>query len=275
MKINIVYFTSTGNTLWLAKKARGFFERQGHRVTLFEVINDGDAFLEEEGDLLGVFYPVWGFLPAVPLWEFLREKMPEGNGKKIFFIGDCAGIAGDTSMACKRLMEAKGYQAFYFNHIFMPNNYTLPWMPYNYWKKVPSEEKLGKMLSAAETRLEKMCQSVLNRERRFEGRGLFWRCYGWLQRKTEPIVNCYKSRFSVVKERCIKCGLCVRICPTGNISRNDDGDIVFGSECLVCAKCYNLCPKDAILICDKTINNKKYKRYKGPSREIKPVIYRK
>ena len=274
MRINIVYFTLTGNTLWLATKAREIMEEQGHQVKLFEVINQGDAFLGSEADMLGVFYPVWGFLPAEPLWEFLREKMPEGNGKKIFFIGDCAGIAGDTSMKCKRLMEAKGYDAFYFNHIIMPNNYTLPWMPYNYWKRVPAKEKLEKMLGVAETRLRKMLQSALNCERRLEGRGLFWRCYGWLQRKMEPIVNFYRSRFSVVKERCLQCDLCVRICPTGNISRNNDGDIVFGSNCLVCAKCYNLCPADAILICRKTINTEKYKRYKGPGKGIKPVAYR-
>ena len=275
MRINIAYFTSTGNTLWLATKAKEIMEQQKHEVKLYEVINDGTAFIKDECDMLGIFYPVWGFLPPDPLWDFLQEKIPEGKGKKIFFIGNCAGIVGDTSMMCKRLMESKDYNAFYFNHIIMPNNFTLPWMPFNYWKKVPTEDQLNKMLATAEKRLQKMCSSVLNFENRLEGTGLFWRYMGWLQRKMEFVVNCYKNKFSIVKDRCIDCGLCSKICPTENITKNKNGEIVFGSKCIMCVKCYNLCPKDAILICKKTINDKKYKRYKGPGHKIKPVIYRK
>jgi ferredoxin/flavodoxin len=275
MHINIAYFTSTGNTLWLATKAKEIMEQQGHEIKLYEVINDGAAFIKEECDMLGIFYPVWGFLPPDPLWKFLQEKMPVGKGKKIFFIGNCAGIAGDTSMMCKRLMESKDYNAFYFNHIIMPTNFFLPWMPFNCWKKVPTAGQLSKMLADAEKRLQKMCVSLLNGEARLEGAGLLWSCMGWFQRKMEFIVNCYKNKFSIVKDRCVDCGLCLRICPTGNITKTKDGKIVFGSQCIMCVKCYNLCPKDAILICNKTINNKKYKRYKGPGQKIKPVSYRK
>ncbi len=201
--------------------------------------------------------------------------MPEGKGKKIFFIIDCAGIAGDTSMMCKRLMESKGYDAFYFNHIYMPNNFFLPWMPFNLWVKVPENEKLNKMLLSAEKRLQKMCSSVLNLETRFEGTGFLWNCIGWFQRKMEFVLNFYKNKFSIAKEKCVDCGLCLKVCPTGNISKTEDGKIVFGSNCIMCVKCYNLCPKDAILICKKTINNEKYKRYKGPNHKIKPTLYRK
>ena len=275
MQINIVYFTSTGNTLWLATRAKEIMEQQGNKVKLFEVIKDGEDFIKDECDMLGVFYPVWGFLPPDPMWEFLRDKMPEGKGKKIFFIGDCAGIAGDTSMMCKKLMDSKGYNAFYFNHIIMPTNFFLPWMPFNCWKKVPAEEQLSRMLASGEKRLQKMCSSLLNFETRLEGTGLFWKCMGWFQRKMEFVVNSYKNKFSIVKDRCVDCGLCSRICPTGNISKSNNGEIVFGSKCIMCVKCYNLCPKNAILICDKTLNDKKYKRYKGPGRKIKPVQYRK
>ena len=275
MRINIAYFTSTGNTLWLASKAKKLMEQQEHEVKLYEVINDGAAFIKDECDMLGIFYPVWGFLPPAPLWKFLQEEMPAGQDKKIFFIGNCAGIAGDTSMMCKRLMDSKDYNAFYFNHIIMPTNFFLPWMPFNCWKKVPAEEQLSKMLADAEKRLEEMSTSVLKFKSRLEGTGLFWKYMGWFQRKMEFIVDLYKSKFSIVKDRCVDCGLCLQICPTGNISKNKNGEIVFGSKCIMCVKCYNLCPQDAILICDKTINDKKYKRYKGPGKNIKPVRYRK
>jgi flavodoxin len=195
MQINIVYFTSTGNTLWLATKTKEIMELQGHRVKLYEVIKDGEGFIKDDCDMLGVFYPVWGFLPPDPLWNFLRHKMPGGKGKKIFFIGDCAGVAGDTGMMCKRLMDSKGYNAFFFSHIIMPTNFSLPWIPFNYWKKVPTKEQLNGMLVSAEKRLQKMCISVLNCETRLEGTGILWSCVGWFQRKMEFVISYYRNKF--------------------------------------------------------------------------------
>ncbi len=79
MQINIIYFTSTGNTLWLATQAKKIIEQEGHEVRLYEVIKDGENFLKDECDMYGVFAPVWGFLPPDPLWNFLKDKMPEGK----------------------------------------------------------------------------------------------------------------------------------------------------------------------------------------------------
>ena len=275
MQINIIYFTSTGNTLWLATKAKEIIEHQGHEVKLYEVIKDGEDFIKDKCDMLGVFYPVWDFLPAVPLWDFLQNKLPEGKKKKMFFIGDCAGIAGDASMMCKKLMDSKGYDAFYFNHIIMPTNLVIPWLPFNLWKKAPTEKQLENYLSTAEKRLRKICESVLNFETRFEATGVLWNIAGRIQRICGVTVNYYKKSFCIAEDKCADCGFCTRICPTNNINKNMDGKIVFGYKCIMCAKCYNLCPKDAVLIGKKTINLKKYTRYKGPGHKIKPVLYRK
>ena len=51
-------------------------------------------------------------------------------------------------------------------------------------------------------------------------------------------------------------------------------DSCFGLDCIVCLKCYNLCPYDAVLIGEKSRDTKRYRRYKGPSADFKPVVYR-
>ena len=157
----------------------------------------------------------------------------------------------------------------------MPDNINIPWLPENIIKRVPVGEELKKILAEAEDKIVKVCDSILKGERKVEGRGPVSRLGGFMQRKFYWTADWYKPRFSVSRERCVRCGLCYRVCPTGNISRKDDGEITFGKKCILCLKCFNLCPKNAVLVCEKSADDNKYRRYKGPDVEIRPVEYRK
>jgi MauM/NapG family ferredoxin protein len=56
------------------------------------------------------------------------------------------------------------------------------------------------------------------------------------------------SKRSIIKrsvsDECSNCGLCVRNCPMGAITK--DGKDTVHSECIVCLKCQNLCPEKAV-----------------------------
>ena len=257
----------------LAKKAKEYMEEKGHEVKLYEIINDGEALAKDECDLLGFFYPVWGSNPPDPMVEY-RENMPAGNGKKIFLVGNCCAMYGDTGFFWKKILDEKGYNVFYTDHLYMPTNFNLPYEPENYWKRVPLEEERNKIISKAEDKLPGICDSILKMERKTDGKNPVGRLAGALQRETYWIGNGYKSHFSVCKERCINCGLCYRMCPAGNISIDENGDKIFGDKCMLCVKCYNLCPRNAVLICKTSVDDKKYRRYKGPGPEFKPTEYR-
>lgn len=53
------------------------------------------------------------------------------------------------------------------------------------------------------------------------------------------------GRFYKVKSSCIKCGKCIKNCPTENITEQD-GKIVFGKKCIMCTRCTFFCPTDSI-----------------------------
>lgn len=66
-------------------------------------------------------------------------------------------------------------------------------------------------------------------------------------------------RFSVTDD-CVKCGKCVDLCPSQNISLTDKG-IVFADKCVACLGCYHRCPKKAIVY----LNKSKKDRYVNPN----------
>ena len=270
MRINILYFTSTGNTLWLATEARRIIEEKGHSVGLFDAVTSGMEFAGN-CDMIGVLYPVWG--SNMP--DHVRDKMnalEAGNGKKMFLVGDCAVFTGDTGMYWKKILEKKGYDVFYVDHIIMPININIP--GWNLWK-VPDREKQDKIFARAGLRLEEICSAVLEGGAKTDGTSPFSRFFGWLQRAGLQTFTEYARKFFMCDSgKCTRCGLCYRMCPVNNITIDEDKGAVFGKNCIICMKCYNLCPTHAVLVDKGSRDDKRYRRYKGPGRGIKPVEYR-
>ena len=83
-----------------------------------------------------------------------------------------------------------------------------------------------------------------------------------------------KKYFMCDSTKCTRCGFCSRMCPRNNITIDKDKGAVFGKDCIICMKCYNLCPVNAVLVDKASSDDKKYRRYKGPAPDIKPVEYR-
>ena len=102
-------------------------EKQGHIVNLFEAVTAGQEFAEN-CDMIGVFYPVWGSNMPDPVRDKMNQ-LKDGQGKKIFLVGNCAVFTGDTGMYWKKILEKKGYDAFYKHKIMISrcNVFRINW----------------------------------------------------------------------------------------------------------------------------------------------------
>lgn len=269
MRIEIGYFTSTGNTLWLLIKAKKLMEDQGHTVHIFDVVTDGLTYTTC-ADMVGIFYPVWGSSLPDPIRTRI-PNMEQGNGKPMFLIGNCAVFTGDTGMYWKNIIEKKNYNVFYVDHLLMPININVP--GFNWWR-VPEQEKKENILKKAEKRLQVVCDSILASERKTDGTSLLAVIGGNFQRKCYGIINIWKKMLSIDTDRCSFCGLCYKMCPTENITIIHNKEIQFGSTCILCLKCYNLCPQNAVLVGKSSRDSTKFRRYTGPFSTQRFLLYR-
>jgi len=49
------------------------------------------------------------------------------------------------------------------------------------------------------------------------------------------------------RERCVRCGLCVRTCAMGHLRMTDDGPAAGRGTCMGCMQCAAVCPRQAVL----------------------------
>jgi ferredoxin len=66
------------------------------------------------------------------------------------------------------------------------------------------------------------------------------------------------DKYYSVSDDCIKCGICEKVCPVGNIGLDDVGRPYFNHHCEQCMACIQFCPKRAINYKDRTQNRRRY-----------------
>lgn len=111
--MTIFYFTSTGNSLAVAKAIGG------ELISISQVLSSPKKKYKD--DVIGVFFPIYGLLPAGIVREFLDKVKLEAE--YIFAIGTYGNMPGRCMRKVQMQAEKNGYRFDYANDIFMLDNF--------------------------------------------------------------------------------------------------------------------------------------------------------
>lgn len=261
MRINVYYFSATGNSRWVTKEVVNQLKKYNHEVSVKcvekEMITPSEI---READLIGFIYPIYSSKPPQHIINAL-EILPQVEGKLTFFVTTAGYIAGDVNLYTYGLIKHKGYLLLTSLNIVMGNNLHLPRLcPLPVSNKNAMESKRRR----ANKKIEKVVGKIQHNESYIEGRDIFSYLFGIFQRLIgDGVVEHGFKGFQIEEECCSKCGWCLKNCPNQNIVM-EKGKIRFLEHCTLCTRCYNFCPQEAIICGAKTKKRNWYKRYKGP-----------
>ena len=231
----ILYFSSTGNSLYIAQRVKNALGGQIKYIPNYE--GDGGEF-----ERIILVTPIYSY--GMP--TFVYDLIPRLNETtELIIIQNYGGMVSGADYLVYQY--AKEYElnikAVYV--LKMPENFTTTFtVPKFYIKST---------LKSADSRIDKVINSISSGDYR-------------VPKKCKTKIDVYlknKSNWHLIGEdfsttnACIKC---VSVCPAGNISLND-GKIVFLNKCVACLGCYHRCPQKAIVYKQK----KKKDRYINPN----------
>ncbi|MFZ5965708.1 MAG: EFR1 family ferrodoxin [Bacillota bacterium] len=248
----IFYFTGTGNSLYVAKNVSEY--NRDRVVSISEEMkqNAGSfAYHLDKDEMIGFVYPVYAWAPPKLVLDFIsRLCLHNYKDNYIFSIATCGDNIGNTMDVLQRTLKKKGLALNGGFSIAMPNNYIIVG---NVDAKEVEKEKLLK----AEYRLQEINEIIRGRKRNFFQleKGSFPTL---LTTVINPLFNTFGNdpKKFYASDACTSCGLCEKICCTGNISV--DTKPVWGPKCTQCLACIHRCPAKAIQYGKGTVKKGRY-----------------
>lgn len=225
--MTVFYFTSTGNCLAVAKKL------DGNLVSIPQAIDTQGLHFQD--DSIGLVFPIYGFGWPKMVQKFLQKATWEADYS--FAIGTYGNLPGAAMMNLQNFVKNHGQRFDYAASLLMVDNY-LPGFDMNAQVAKLPEKRVDEHLA-------QIMADIQNRRKQNATAGLGWKAVTALMKPAAGLIlNGKQARQYTVDENCIRCRVCAKVCPAGNITVSEK--VVFAEQCEGCLGCVHLCPQNAI-----------------------------
>lgn len=255
MIVLIFYFTSTGNSKYIAEKIAA--QIGDEIINIAECVQSKKySFIPAKEERIGFVLPV--YFCGIPL--IVREFLSKLDIKSDHYIYSVIDY-GSCQWAAEEMMK-KAYRFDASFSIHMPENYAPTF-------RMANDESVEKRLTKADTKLDKIISRIKSRETdppkmaapiikaiNFAITYPVYKIFYESRRKTKKFT---------VNDNCIGCGLCESICPRKAIVIENGKPIWQKDQCELCLGCLQRCPKKAI---NYGLNTARHGRYVNPKTKL-------
>ena len=239
----IFYFTGTGNSLFAA---RALAHDGEDVISMIDAVR-GKAFRYtlKENEPLGFVFPVYFYTVSDPVLELVRHLTVENAGF-VYAVIPCGASIGAAGGFLKSELKKRGLELQRLDALVVPDGALI-------FYDIDAPEKMEQQLAAATKELASIKQAVDRREgNRITGSPVLGKV------GLAAYHACMSTKAFYADSKCIGCGKCASICPSGAIEMVDGRPAWTKSKCLKCCGCLGRCPVSAIQYGKKTATRGRY-----------------
>lgn len=262
MGTKIFYFSATGNSLEIARNISQELKKELKSVDIVSMV--GEKIKKTVGGIeesIRFVFPIY-FNGMPRLVKNFIENIDIDSSTYCFAIANSGGTTSNTLGTLEDILISKNLKLSLSEEIRMPSSYIIT-------HQLPSKKEIEKIIEDAHIKTKKIAKDISNHEiKSVKRKAKLWSKiinYNFLYKNAKI----WDEKFAVT-EKCIGCGLCLKVCPVKNI-KMENKILSWQHNCEKCLACINWCPCNAIEYGKNTLGRT---RYFNPNIKVEDIIYR-
>lgn len=222
----IFYFTATGNSLYAARQLDS---------ECLSISREIHGVMQYKAEKIGIVCPVYGHEMPQLVKDFIARASFETD--YLYLILTYGNRHGGAAELAENFAASVGKHFQYINVLLMPDNF-LPAFDMTEQAKldkhIPQQlERIRSDISLRRNFISEVTDEDRAAHRQF------------LERMSKMPADSFKNLYRIT-EKCIGCGICTKVCPTGCFSLEGQRAKRNSERCISCMACVHACPETAI-----------------------------